>query len=60
MRTSESRRAKPIDVWFVLPPDLVLLDFAGPAEAFRIAAMRGAAFRVRVAAAEAAATTSLG
>ena len=60
MRTSDARRVKPIDVWFVLPPDLVLLDFAGPAEAFRIAALRGGAFRVRVAAAEVAATTSLG
>ena len=48
------------DVWFVLPPDLVLLDFAGPAEAFRIAAVRGGSFRVRVAAAESAATTSIG
>lgn len=50
----------PIDVWFVLPPDLVLLDFAGPAEAFLIAAAHGGEFRVRVAAAEAAATTSIG
>ncbi|HSE12769.1 MAG TPA: helix-turn-helix domain-containing protein [Rudaea sp.] len=49
-----------MDVWFALPPDLVLLDFAGPADAFRIAAARGAPFRVRVAAAEPAATTSLG
>lgn len=49
-----------MDVWFVLPPDLVLLDFAGPAEAFRIAALRGGAFRVRVASAEAVATTSIG
>ena len=49
-----------IDVWFILPPDLVLLDFAGPAEAFRIAAARGGAFRVRVAAVESEASTSLG
>lgn len=49
-----------IDVWFILPPDLVLLDFAGPAEAFRIAAARGGKFRVRVAAVEAEASTSLG
>ena len=60
MRTNEVPRATPIDVWFVLPPDLVLLDFAGPAEAFRIAAARGGGFRVRVAAAEPAATTSIG
>jgi len=49
-----------MDVWFVLPPDLVLLDFAGPADAFRIAAASGAPFRLRVAAAESAASTSLG
>src|SRR4051794_17692120 len=49
-----------IDVWFVLPPDLVLLDFAGPADAFRIAAARGAPFRLHVAAVESAASTSLG
>jgi len=49
-----------MDVWFVLPPDLLLLDFAGPADAFRVAAARGAPFRVRVAAAEPAASTSLG
>ena len=49
-----------MDVWFVLPPNVVLLDFAGPAEAFRIAAQRGAPLRVRVAAAEEIASTSLG
>lgn len=49
-----------MNVWFVLPPDLLLLDFAGPADAFRIAAARGAPFRVRVAAAEPDASTSLG
>jgi transcriptional regulator GlxA family with amidase domain len=49
-----------MDVWFILPPDLVLLDFAGPAEAFRIAASRGGAFRVRVASSEPVASTSLG
>src|SRR5689334_2952237 len=49
-----------MDIWFVLPPNVVLLDFAGPAEAFRIAAQRGAPFRVRVAAAESVASTSIG
>ena len=49
-----------MNVWFALPPDLLLLDFAGPADAFRIAAARGAPFRVRVAAAEPVASTSLG
>ncbi len=49
-----------MDVWFVLPPDLVLLDFAGPADAFRIAALHGAPFRVRIAAVGGATTTSLG
>ncbi|MCE5232652.1 MAG: helix-turn-helix domain-containing protein [Mizugakiibacter sp.] len=39
------------DVWFVLPPGVVLLDFAGAAEAFRIAADFGAGFRPRVTAA---------
>ncbi|MGH8147320.1 MAG: GlxA family transcriptional regulator [Rhodanobacteraceae bacterium] len=39
------------DVWFVLPPGVVLLDFAGAAEAFRIAADIGAGFRLRVTAA---------
>jgi transcriptional regulator GlxA family with amidase domain len=49
-----------MDVWFVLPPDLVLLDFAGPADAFRIATQHGAPFRVRVAAVDGVASTSLG
>ncbi|HZX89596.1 MAG TPA: helix-turn-helix domain-containing protein [Rudaea sp.] len=49
-----------MNVWFVLPPDLLLLDFAGPADAFRVAAARGAPFHVRVAAAEPVASTSLG
>jgi transcriptional regulator GlxA family with amidase domain len=49
-----------MNVWFALPPNVVLLDFAGPAEAFRIAAQRGAPFQVRVAAAEEKASTSLG
>lgn len=52
------------EVWFVVPPDLVLLDFAGPADAFRIAIARGAPLRLRFAAAlrdeSAAASTSLG
>lgn len=39
------------DVWFVLPPGVVLLDFAGAAEAFRIAASFGARFRLRTTAA---------
>jgi transcriptional regulator GlxA family with amidase domain len=38
------------EVWFVLPPDLVLLDFAGPADALRIAARLGAPLRLRFAA----------
>jgi transcriptional regulator GlxA family with amidase domain len=60
LRTNDARSKKAIDVWFVLPPDLVLLDFAGPAEAFRIAAARGGPFRVRVASPERAAITSIG
>ena len=39
------------DVWFVLPPGVVLLDFAGAAEAFRIAARFGAPFRLHTTAA---------
>lgn len=38
------------DIWFVLPSGVVLLDFAGAAEAFRIARAFGADFRLRVAA----------
>jgi transcriptional regulator GlxA family with amidase domain len=52
------------EVWFVVPPDLVLLDFAGPADAFRVAIARGAPLRLRFAAASrddgAPASTSLG
>lgn len=29
--------ARPVDVWFIVLPDTLLLDLAGPAEAFRIA-----------------------
>jgi transcriptional regulator GlxA family with amidase domain len=51
----------PRDVWFVIPPDLVLLDFAGAAEAFRLAAQSGAPLRLRYAAATpGVAATSLG
>ncbi|HVJ61610.1 MAG TPA: helix-turn-helix domain-containing protein [Tahibacter sp.] len=51
----------PRDVWFVIPPDLVLLDFAGAAEAFRLAAQGGAPLRLRYAAtAVGVANTSLG
>jgi transcriptional regulator GlxA family with amidase domain len=39
------------EVWFIVPPNLVLLDFAGPADAFRVAAARGAPLRLRFAAA---------
>ncbi|MDC8015666.1 GlxA family transcriptional regulator [Tahibacter soli] len=51
----------PRDVWFVVPPDLVLLDFAGAAEAFRLAAQDGVPLQLRYAATgEGAASTSLG
>lgn len=39
------------DIWFVLPRGVVLLDFAGAAEAFRIAASFGAGFRLHTTAA---------
>jgi transcriptional regulator GlxA family with amidase domain len=51
------------DLWFVVPPNLVLLDFAGAADALRIAIDRGAPWRLRFAAAptkDGIATTSLG
>jgi len=52
------------ELWFVVPPDLVLLDFAGPADAFRVAIARGAPLRLRFAAAlrddAGTASTSLG
>ncbi|WP_249384077.1 helix-turn-helix domain-containing protein [Chitinivorax sp. B] len=36
----------PLDLYFVLTPRFALLDFAGPAEAFRIANEFGATFRI--------------
>jgi transcriptional regulator GlxA family with amidase domain len=51
------------DLWFVIPPNLVLLDFAGAADAFRVAIDRGAPWRLRFATAttvDGVATTSLG
>jgi transcriptional regulator GlxA family with amidase domain len=59
-------RAAPIDVLFVIPPHSLLLDIAGPAEAFRLANLhrqaRGqpARFRLRFAGPLAAADTSVG
>lgn len=43
-----STTSSPVEVCFVLPPALVLLDFAGAAEAFRIAASMGMPVRRRV------------
>ncbi|WP_062789889.1 GlxA family transcriptional regulator [Aquitalea pelogenes] len=48
------------DIWFVLPPRFMLLDFAGPAEAFRIATEFGAPFRLHYAACDTATHCSLG
>ena len=48
------------DVWFVLPPRFMLLDFAGPAEAFRIATEFGAPFRLHYTACGTATQCSLG
>ncbi|HEX7639136.1 MAG TPA: AraC family transcriptional regulator, partial [Burkholderiaceae bacterium] len=56
----------PVDVLFLVLPETLLLDLAGPAEAFRLAnqarAARGEppAFRLRYVGAEAQATTSIG
>ena len=59
-------RAQPIDVLFVIPPNSLLLDVAGPAEAFRLAnwhrEIRGlpARFRLRFAAPKETQGTSVG
>ena len=56
----------PIDILFVIPPDALLLDIAGPAEAFRLANLhrsrRGESerFRLRFAGPEARVGTSVG
>lgn len=61
-----SAATPPIDVLFVVLPDTLLLDLAGPAEAFRLAnqqlARRGRppAFRLRFAGAEESARSSVG
>ena len=64
---SASIRSRPmIDILFVIPPDALLLDIAGPAEAFRLANLHRsrrdecARFRLRFAGPEARVTTSVG
>jgi len=42
--------SRTLEVWFVLPPALILLDLAGAADAFRIAAGQGLPVRLRFAA----------
>lgn len=42
--------SRTLEVWFVLPPALILLDLAGAADAFRIAAAMGLPVRLRYAA----------
>ncbi len=60
------QRAEPIDVLFVISPDSLLLDIAGPAEAFRLANLHHAAlrlppqFRLRFAGPSATLQTSVG
>jgi transcriptional regulator GlxA family with amidase domain len=49
-----------VDVYFVITPGVVLLDLAGPAEAFRVAAAAGANFRLHFTGARKASTSSLG
>ncbi|UTH74177.1 GlxA family transcriptional regulator [Chromobacterium sp. IIBBL 290-4] len=49
-----------LEVCFVLPPDVLLLDLAGPAEAFRLAAEFGAPLKLRFIGPAAEAGTSLG
>ena len=48
------------EIYFVLPPSLLLLDLAGPADAFRVAAQLGADFRLNFVGAAADVGTSLG
>ncbi|CAL96367.1 GlxA family transcriptional regulator [Azoarcus olearius] len=52
--------AAPLVVHFALTPNFLLLDYAGPAEAFRIAARHGAPVEVRSCAATARLACSLG
>ena len=60
------RPTDPIDVLFLVLPDTLLLDLAGPAEAFRLANQylqrqgHPPAFRMRFVGAGAEATTSVG
>jgi transcriptional regulator GlxA family with amidase domain len=60
------RHAMVIDILFVIPPDALLLDIAGPAEAFRLANLHRARrgenerFRLRFAGPEPRVTTSVG
>ncbi|OQS33308.1 GlxA family transcriptional regulator [Chromobacterium haemolyticum] len=49
-----------LDVFFVLPPNLLLVDLAGPADAFRIASQLGASFRSHFIAPVSGVPTSLG
>ena len=64
--TKDSARNASIDLLFVIAPHSLLLDIAGPAEAFRLANMRCGElgqpprFRLRFAAAESTAITSVG
>lgn len=61
--SAASMTCSPTEVCFVLPPALVLLDFAGAADAFRIAVERGLPARLRFAAPadrDGVAPTSLG
>ncbi|WP_046167981.1 GlxA family transcriptional regulator [Chromobacterium vaccinii] len=48
------------DVYFVLSPNVLLLDLAGPADALRLAGLQGADFRLHYVGASEAVDTSLG
>lgn len=52
--------AKTLSVYLVLTPWVLMLDYAGPAEALRMAAEMGAAMRLHICAAERTLATSLG
>jgi transcriptional regulator GlxA family with amidase domain len=51
---------EPLDVYFVLTPRFLLLDFGGPAEAFAFAAREGAPFRARYVGARASIESAIG
>jgi transcriptional regulator GlxA family with amidase domain len=60
MARAEGRVKPAIPIWFVLTPPVLMLDYAGPAEAMRMAAESGAPFELHHCGPLARASTSLG